>query len=87
MKKHTYRIKEVTFENGKSEFYPQRAEKVLEQRRSALNETETISVEVEGWVNLNKGGLHNKSYSEALEAIFIDREPKAETGEIIYNVY
>ena len=67
------RIKEEKFEDGRSEFYPQFLGKVLEQRRSILDDTKVVFDEVDGWIKLNKGGLPNDTYDKALEAIKYDK--------------
>ena len=68
-----YRIKEEKFEDGRSEFYPQYLGKVLQQRRSVLDETKVVFDEVDGWITLNKGGLPNSTYDEALKVIKHDK--------------
>lgn len=81
-----YRIKEEKFEDGRSEFYPQFLGKLLEQRRSVLDNTKVVFDEVDGWITLNKGGLPNDTYDKALEIIKHDKRSVVKIVEIIHDV-
>ena len=81
-----YRIKEEKFEDGRSEFYPQYLGKVFQQRRSVLDETKVVFDEVNDWITLNKGGLPNFSYEEAIEVIKHDKRSTKVIEEKIHIV-
>ncbi len=81
-----YRIKEEKFDDGRSEFYPQFLGKVLEQRRSVLDNTKVVFDEIDGWITLNKGGLPNGKYDDAMEVIKHDKRSINKIEEKIHVV-
>mgnify|MGYP003625293989 FL=1 len=81
-----YRIKEEKFEDGRSEYYPQFLGKVLEQRRSVLDETKVVFDEVDGYITLNNGGLPNISYGEAMRVMKHDKRSANVIEEKIHVV-
>jgi hypothetical protein len=81
-----YRIKEEKFEDGRSEFYPQFLGRVLEQRRSVLDKKQVVFDEVDGWITLNKGGLPNDGYNDAMEIIKHDKRSIVKIEEKIHVV-
>jgi len=81
-----YRIKELKFEDGRCEFYPQYLGKGLQQFRNDFDITEVRFDKVDVWVTLNDGGLPNNTYEEALGVINYDRRSMVLTEEKIHVV-